>query len=193
MELSARLRPILPHRSPAFRCGCALREPGESRMPSASVGSPICSCQHDTGSCEVRDCSRACLVAILGDFPTIHDACVMVQSNRGNAPFVPELTPIIFRPRRIDPGNILFVLSDQANSCALTTATCPDPFVPPRNRTSRPRNLAQTARAHSNRDVSSRRASPTLRQATLRCFPGQGPPFVFFRFSSSLCLCVLGR
>ena len=30
-----------------------------SRMASASVGSPICSCQRDTGSCEVRIIERA--------------------------------------------------------------------------------------------------------------------------------------
>ena len=29
-----------------------------SRMPSASVGSPICSCHRETGSCEVRIVER---------------------------------------------------------------------------------------------------------------------------------------
>jgi hypothetical protein len=44
--------------SPRISMRCALWT-RRSRMPSASVGSPICSCHRETGSCEVRIVERA--------------------------------------------------------------------------------------------------------------------------------------
>ena len=43
--------------SPRISIRCALCT-SRSRIPSASVGSPICSCQRETGSCEVRTVER---------------------------------------------------------------------------------------------------------------------------------------
>ena len=54
---SIRLVPILTHRIPCISMRCALWK-SRSRVPSASVGSPICSCQRDTGSCKVGRVER---------------------------------------------------------------------------------------------------------------------------------------
>ena len=48
---------LLRIESPRTSIRCALWT-RQSRMPSASLGSPICSCQRDTGSCEVRMVER---------------------------------------------------------------------------------------------------------------------------------------
>src|SRR6516225_6387833 len=47
------LPPLLRIDSPRISIRCALWT-RRSRMPSANGGSPICSCQRETGSCEVR-------------------------------------------------------------------------------------------------------------------------------------------
>jgi hypothetical protein len=53
-------------------------------MPSANVGSPICSCHRVTGSCDVRD-GRAHLVAVFADLPEV---TALQFRERGHGPIV---------------------------------------------------------------------------------------------------------